>query len=98
MHIVLYGQELVSGDHTSLSSALICVQEEVISLEGLVVTQNSCYLGKMCLNPTFVLLLLASERSERDTLWSVQLRIADIYIVRAIRAIFVFITRKEGGA
>ena len=25
--------------------------------------------------------LLASEQSERDTLWSVQLRIADIYII-----------------
>ena len=45
-------------------------------------------------------LLLASERSERNTLRSVQLRIADIYIyiVRAIRAIFVLITRKVGGA
>ena len=43
--------------------------------------------------------LLASERSERDTLRSVQLRIVDIYImVRAIRANFVLITRKEGGA
>ena len=62
--------------------------------------------------------LLASERSERDTLRSVQLRIADIYIIgerakRArhsqvcsienriyimVRANFVLITRKEGGA
>ena len=45
---------------------------------------------------------LASERSERDTLRSVQLRNADIYIyiyiVRAIRATFNLITRKEGGA
>ena len=42
---------------------------------------------------------LASERSERDTLRSVQLRIVDIYImVHAIRASFVLITRKEGGA
>ena len=40
--------------------------------------------------------LLASERSERDTLWSVQLRIADNNIM--VRAIFVLITRKEGGA
>ena len=40
-------------------------------------------------------MLLASERSERDTLRSVQLRIEDIYIVRAI---FVLITCKEGGA
>ena len=38
---------------------------------------------------------LASERSERDTLRSVQLRIVYIYMVRAI---FVLITRKEGGA
>ena len=29
-------------------------------------------------------ILLASERSERDTLWSVQLRIADIYIIYVI--------------
>ena len=45
-------------------------------------------------------MLLASERSERDTLRSVQLRIVDIYIyiVRAIRANFVLITRKEGRA
>ena len=48
-------------------------------------------------------LLLASERSERDTLMSVQLRIADIYIIiiyyiYIVRAIFVLITRKEGGA
>ena len=42
--------------------------------------------------------LLAIERSERDTLRSVQLRNADIYIVLAIRAIFVLITRKVGGA
>ena len=46
--------------------------------------------------------LLASERSERDTLRSVQLRIADIYIViifiYIVRAIFILITRKEGGA
>ena len=47
--------------------------------------------------------LLASERSERDTLWSVQSRIADIYIIMyyilyIVRANFVLITRKEGGA
>ena len=42
--------------------------------------------------------LLASERSERDTLWSVQLRIADILSQYIVRAIFVLITRKEGGA
>ena len=29
----------------------------------------------------YFIYLLASERSERDTLWSVQLRIADIYII-----------------
>ena len=49
----------------------------------------------------FLIVLLASERSEQDTLRSVQLRIVDIYIlyiVRAIRANFVLITRKEGGA
>ena len=44
----------------------------------------------------------ASERSERDTLRSVQLRIADIYIyilyIYIVRANFVLITRKEGGA
>ena len=44
-------------------------------------------------------MLLASERSKRDTLRSVQLRIADIYILLYIvRANFVLITRKEGGA
>ena len=44
-------------------------------------------------------LLLASERSERDTLRSVQLRIADIYIYYIIvHANFFLITRKEGGA
>ena len=44
--------------------------------------------------------LLVSERSERDTLRSVQLRIADIlYIyIYIVRANFVLITRKEGGA
>ena len=45
--------------------------------------------------------LLASERSERDTLSSVQLRITDIYIyyiLYIVRAIFVLKTRKEGGA
>ena len=42
--------------------------------------------------------LLASERSERDTLRSVHLRIADIYYVYIVRANFVLITRKEGGA
>ena len=45
--------------------------------------------------------LLASERSERDTLRSVQSRIADIYIIiyiYIVRANFVLITRKEGGA
>ena len=40
-------------------------------------------------------LLLASERSERDTLRSVQF-VYYIYII--VRAIFVLITRKEGGA
>ena len=45
-------------------------------------------------------MLLASERSERDTLKYVQLRIADIYIIYIyiVRANFVLITRKEGGA
>ena len=42
-------------------------------------------------------LLLASERSERDTLRSVQLRIADILCI-IVRANFVLITRKVGGA
>ena len=43
--------------------------------------------------------LLASERSERDTLRSVQSRFADIiYYIYIVRAIFVLITRKEGGA
>ena len=45
--------------------------------------------------------LLASERSERDTLRSVQLRIAYIYIyiyIIIVRANFVLITHKEGGA
>ena len=45
--------------------------------------------------------MLASERSERDTLRSVQLRIVDIYIIIIIyivHANFVLITRKEGGA
>ena len=41
--------------------------------------------------------LLASERSERDTLRSVQLRIAD-YIIIMYMQNFVLITRKEGGA
>ena len=47
----------------------------------------------------FINSLLASERSERDTLRSVQSRIVYIllyYIM--VRAIFVLITRKEGGA
>ena len=39
-------------------------------------------------------IFLASERSERDTLRSVQLRIADLYST----CNFVLITRKEGGA
>ena len=46
-------------------------------------------------------IILASERSERDTLRSIQLRIADIYImynIIIVRANFVLITRKEGGA
>ena len=43
-------------------------------------------------------ILLASERSERDTLRSVQLRILYYYIYIIVRAIFVLITRKEGGA
>ena len=44
-------------------------------------------------------LLLASERSERDTLRSVQLRIVDIYIYSTCNTCnFVLITRKEGGA
>ena len=42
--------------------------------------------------------LLASKRSERDTLRSVQLRIVYYYIYIIVRAIFVLITRKEGGA
>ena len=44
-------------------------------------------------------ILLASERSERDTLRSVQSRIADIYIlyIYIVRANFVLITCKEGG-
>ena len=46
--------------------------------------------------------LLASERSERDTLRFVQLRIADNYILLLllyiVRANFVLITSKEGGA
>ena len=50
----------------------------------------------------FIILLtyfLASEQSERDTLRSVQLRIADIYyILYIVRANFVLITHKEGGA
>ena len=49
-------------------------------------------------NPFEGLVLLASERSERDTLRSVQLRIAYYYIYIIVRAIFVLITRKEGGA
>ena len=50
---------------------------------------------------TIIYILLASERSERDTLRSVQLRIADIiyyFIYIMVRANFVLITRKEGGA
>ena len=43
-------------------------------------------------------LLLASERSERDTLRSVQLRIGDINVYNIVRANFVLITRREGGA
>ena len=42
--------------------------------------------------------LLASERSERDTLRSVQLRIADILWYIMVRAIFVLVTRKVDGA
>ena len=41
-------------------------------------------------------ILLASGRSERETLRSVQSRIADILYI--VRANFVLITRKEGGA
>ena len=45
--------------------------------------------------------LWASEQSERDTLRSVQSRIADIYIYNIlyiVHANFVLITRKEGRA
>ena len=45
--------------------------------------------------------LVIGQRSERDTLRSVQFRIADIYIIiyiYIVRANFVLITRKEGGA
>ena len=43
--------------------------------------------------------VLASERSERDTLRSVQLRIGDILLLYImVRENFVLITRKEGGA
>ena len=49
-------------------------------------------------NRGYIYILLASERSERDTLWSVQLRIADIYIIYYGTCNFVLITRKEGGA
>ena len=45
-------------------------------------------------------ILLASERSERDSLRSVQLRIADILYVYVIAraGVYVLINRKEGGA
>ena len=58
------------------------------------------FLGGGVGNPTALLtVLMASERSERDTLRSVQSRIADIYILLyRVRANFVLITRKEGGA
>ena len=60
-------------------------------------------LARPIMGTIFLVYLLASERSERDTLMSVQLRIADIYIIYyyilyIVRAIFVLITRKEGGA
>ena len=42
--------------------------------------------------------VIGGERSERDTLRSVQLRIADILYIYMVRAKFVLITRKEGGA
>ena len=45
-----------------------------------------------------VYILLASERSERDTLRSVQLRIADILYIYYSTCNFVLITRKVGGA
>ena len=54
-------------------------------------------MGTIFLVSITVVLLLASERSERDTLRSVQLRIV-YYIYIIVRAIFVLITRKEGGA
>ena len=58
---------------------------------------NLCYilaLGYHCNN------IIGERANERDTLRSVQLRIADIYIyiLYIVRAIFVLITRKEGGA
>ena len=49
------------------------------------------------LSSRFLSIYLASERSERDTLRSVQLRIVYIYILWYVQN-FVLITRKEGGA
>ena len=50
-------------------------------------------------SPCLCIYLLASERSERDTLRSVQSRIVIYYyyIYIMVRANFVLITRKEGG-
>ena len=61
---------------------------------------NACdyVFGAIQTSTSVLLLLLASERSERDTLRFVQLRIADIYIMFSTCKKFVLITRKEGGA
>ena len=78
-------------------------------------TQHLCYWLASCTTQSnipvynqhssfnFIVVELAvSLASERDTLRSVQLRIADIYIyiiyIYIVRANFVFITRKKGGA
>ena len=59
---------------------------------------NNIY-NMFVLNLVLFFNLLVSERSERDTLRSVQLRIADIYYnIYIVRAIFFLIIRKEGGA
>ena len=42
---------------------------------------SSYELARPIMGTIFLVILLASERSERDTLMSVQLRIADIYII-----------------
>ena len=78
------------------------------------VSQNSEFIARYCyandndiyasapllasLFATAKFLSLARERSERDTLRSVQLRIVYIILYIMVRAIFVLITRKEGGA